>query len=212
MKLKTARRCLILATVMLGQISQPGFCKPSAGDDGEGQTHKHGKATTPDMRVKKQFKRIEMGLKSGKLTEAQANKLRNLVSAVEQDIKAKRAANGGELKEEEKVRIENVLKQNANQINTALGAGTSLGEGPDVLGPEWKPGPDGAQNPKALLKQMKAQEKRALRQEKQANEQALEQQQLDYDKEVIYNLSQQKAAVQKKKKELENVRKESGAN
>ena len=59
---------------------------------------------------------------------------------------------------------------------------------------------------------MKAQEKRALRQEKQANEQALEQQQLDYEKEVIYNLSQQKAAVQKKKKELENVRKESGAN
>lgn len=212
MKFKTARRCLILATVMLGQISQPGFCKPSNGDDGDRHSHKNGKAATPDMRVRKQFKRIEMGLKSGKLTEAQANKLRNLVSAVEQDIKAKRAANGGELKEEEKVQIENVLKQNANQINTALGAGTSVDAGPDALGPEWKPGPDGAQDPKALLKRMKAQEKRALRQEKQANEQALEQQQLDYEKEVIYNLSQQKAAVQKKKKELENVRKESGAN
>jgi hypothetical protein len=106
----------------------------------------------------------------------------------------------------------NALSQNANQISTALGAGTSEEAGADALGPNWKPGKDGAQDPKALLKQMKKQEARELRQERQANEQILEQQQLDYEKEVISNLGQQKPAIQKKKNQLEEVRKENNAN
>lgn len=61
------------------------------------------------------------------------------------------------------------------------------------------------------MKKMKAQEARELRQEKQVNEQTLEQQQLDYEKEVVNSLGQQRPAIQKKKNELEEVRKESGA-
>lgn len=208
MKLKTTSRYLIIATAILSQFTQSG----AQAQNGNGSSPDPGKkhSLTIDERVKHQYKRIDKGLKEGKLTEEQANKLRAMVIAVESDIKAKRS--NGQLKPEDKTQIENTLKQNANLISTALGAGTSAPEGEGVLGPEWKAGKDGAQDPKKLLKQMKSQEARQLRQEKQNMEQIMEQQQLDYQKQVIYNLGQQKSAIQKKKKELENVRNESGAN
>lgn len=210
MKLKTTGRYLIIATAILSQFTQSGAQAQNGNGDGTspGTGKKH--SLTIDERVKHQYKRIDKGLKEGKLTEDQANKLRAMVIAVESDIKAKRK--NGQLNPEDKTQIENTLKQNGNLISTALGAGTSVPEGEDVLGPEWKAGKDGAQDPKKLLKQMKAQESRQLRQEKQNMEQIMEQQQLDYQKQVIYNLGQQKSAIQKKKKELENVRNESGAN
>lgn len=205
MKLKTGGRCLILATAILGQMSAPAY---SQGTD---QAAGKAKQANPDVRIKRQYRRIELGLKRGKLTEAQAEKLRVMVMSVENDLKSKRDASGN-LNEEQEKQIQNALNQNFNQINTALGMGTSMIEGKDTLGPEWKPGPDGAQDPKALLKKMKAQQTRMLRQEKQQNEQMIEQQELDYEKEVVHNLSNQKESIQKKKNELENVRKESGAN
>lgn len=164
------------------------------------------------LRVKRQLKRIQSGLDSGKLTAEQADKLRLLVNKVSSDAKAMRDQNGGALKDEQLVQVKSNLDQTFNQIETALGAGTKLPEDGSALGPKWKAGEDGAQDPKALLKQMKAQEKRALRQERQNNMQMLEQQQLDYEKEVVNKLGQQRPAIQEKKQELQNVREQAGAN
>lgn len=200
MRLKTTSNVLIIATVILGQMSSPALAQQPDPEKGV------------DNRVQKQYKRIAHGLKNGKLTEQQANNLRTLVFNVESDVKSKRAGNSGKLNAEQLKQVLNALSQNANQISTALGAGTSEDAGADALGPKWKPGKDGAQDPKALLKQMKKQEARELRQEKQVNEQIIEQQQLDYEKEVISKLGQQKPAIQKKKNQLEEVRKENGAN
>lgn len=208
MKLKTSGRYLILATAILGQMSTPAYSQGAA--QAAGASDK-AKPANPEIRIKRQYRRIEFGLKRGKLTEAQAEKLRVMVLNVETDFKAKRDASGN-LNEEQEKQIQNALNQNFNQINSALGMGTSTVEGKDTLGPEWKPGADGAQDPKALLKSMKAQQKRMLRQERQQNEQMIEQQELDYEKEVVHNLSNEKEAIQKKKNELENVRQESGAN
>lgn len=200
MRLKSTSNVLIIATVILGQMSSQALAQKPDPEKGV------------DIRVQRQYKRIALGLKNDKLTEQQANNLRTLVFNVESDVKSKREGNSGKLNAEQLKQVLNALSQNANQINTALGAGTSQNAGADALGPNWKPGKDGAQDPKALLKQMKKQEARELRQEKQANEQIIEQQQLDYEKEVISNLGQQKPAIQKKKNQLEEVRKENGAN
>lgn len=200
MRLKSTSKVLIIATVILGQMSGPALAQQADPEKGV------------DARLQRQFKRIAHGLKNGKLTQQQADNLRTLVLNVQNDVKSKRAGNSGKLNAEQLKQVLNALSQNSNQINTALGAGTSEDAGPDALGPNWKPGRDGAQDPKALLKQMKKQEARELRQERQANEQILEQQQLDYEKEVISNLGQQKPAIQKKKNQLEEVRKENNAN
>lgn len=200
MRLKSTSNVLIIATVILGQMSGQALAQQPDPEKGV------------DARLQRQFKRIDHGLKNGKLTQQQADNLRTLVIKVQNDVKTKRAGNSGKLNAEQLKQVLNALSQNANQISTALGAGTSEEAGADALGPNWKPGKDGAQDPKALLKQMKKQEARELRQERQANEQILEQQQLDYEKEVISNLGQQKPAIQKKKNQLEEVRKENNAN
>jgi len=200
MRLKSTSNVLIIATVILGQMSGQALAQQPDPEKGV------------DARLQRQFKRIDHGLKNGKLTQQQADNLRTLVINVQNDVKTKRAGNSGKLNAEQLKQVLNALSQNANQISTALGAGTSEEAGADALGPNWKPGKDGAQDPKALLKQMKKQEARELRQERQANEQILEQQQLDYEKEVISNLGQQKPAIQKKMNQLEEVRKENNAN
>ena len=165
-----------------------------------------------NVRIKRQHKKIDAALKNGQLNEQQANRLHMDVANIENRVKKERQQNGGELNPQQHTTIENLLNQSSNQINTAMGVGTAVSAGADPLGANWQPGPDGAQDPDALKKKLKAQEKRALRQEKQANMQAIEQQQLQYEKEMVNSLSTQKKKIQQEKEQLENVRNSSGAN
>lgn len=165
-----------------------------------------------NARIKRQHKKIDAALKNGQLNEQQANQLHMDVANIENRVKNERQQNGGELNPQQHTTIENLLNQSSNQINTTMGVGTAVSAGANPLGPNWQPGPDGAQDPDALKKKLKAQERRALRQEKQANMQAIEQQQLQYEKEMVNSLSTQKKKIQQEKEQLENVRNNSGAN
>lgn len=168
-------------------------------------------AMDPATRIKRQYLRIESGLKDGSLTQDAAAKLKSNVSGIEIDFNAKRQANGGRLKPEDMKTIQSQLNENSDQIETAEAGGTKRVSSSKALGPKWTPGPDGAQNVKSLKKQMKAEEKREVRQEKQALEQKLEGQQLDYEKQMVEKLGEQRPEIQKKKSELQEVRQESGA-
>jgi hypothetical protein len=179
---------------------------------GQSMAGKAKKADNINARIKRQHKKINAALKNGQLNEQQANRLQMDVANIENRVKNERQQNGGELNPQQHTTIENLLNQSSNQINTAMGVGTAVSAGANPLGPNWQPGPDGAQDPDALKKKLKAQEKRALRQEKQANMQAIEQQQLQYEKEMVNSLSTQKKKIQQEKEQLENVRNNSGAN
>ncbi len=125
MRLKSTSNVLVTATVILGQMSSTALAQP-----------KHDPEKGVDASVQRQYHRIADGLQNGKLTQQQADNLRILVVNVEDDVKSKRANNAGKLNEEQLKQVINALNQNADQINTALGAGTSTEEGPDTLGPK----------------------------------------------------------------------------
>jgi hypothetical protein len=181
--------------------------EPSRASSGHGK-----KADNINGRIKRQQKRIDTALKNGQLSEQQANRLHMDVANIENRAKIERLQNGGELNSQQHTTIENLLNESLNQIETAIGVGTAMPAGANPLGANWQPGPDGAQDPDALKKKLKSQERRALRQEKQANMQAIEQQQLQYEKEVINNLGDQKMKIKQEKEQLENARNNSGAN
>ena len=163
-------------------------------------------------RIKRQYARIDQAVGEGKISPDKAGELKANPAGIENNIAAMKQAGGGTLNKEQIISTANQLKQSFNQILTAAGAGSEVEEGADVLGPTWKAGQDGAQDPKALLKQMKSQEKRALRQQRQAAMQALEQQQLQYEKEMINTLGKQKPAIEESKSQLQQVRQQAGAN
>ena len=166
---------------------------------------------SPDARIKRQFSRIDAALKSGALTQDQADSLKANVQDIQRDMDAKKAANNGSLKPEDLKTIESQLNENSNQIQTAQGGGSKNVNGPNTLGAKWAKGADGAQNANKLKKEMKAEEKREVRQEKQALEQKVENQQLDYEKQMVEKLGEQRPEIQKKKSELQEIRQESGA-
>lgn len=166
---------------------------------------------SPEARIKRQYSRIDAGLKSGTLNQDQADSLKANVADIERDVAAKKAANNGSLKPEDLKTVESQLNENSNQIQTAQGGGSKNVNGPNTLGAKWAKGADGAQNANKLKKEMKAEEKREVRQEKQALEQKVENQQLNYEKQMVEKLGEQRPEIQKKKSELQEIRQESGA-
>jgi len=166
---------------------------------------------SPEARFKRQYSRIDVGLKNGSLTQAQADSLKANVADMERDVAAKKASNGGSLKPEDLKTVESQLNENSNQIQAAQAGGTKDVNGANTLGAKWAKGADGAQNPNKLKKEMKSEEKREVRQEKQALEQKVEGQQLDYEKQMVEKLGEQRPDIQKKKSDLQDIRQESGA-
>jgi hypothetical protein len=167
---------------------------------------------TIEARIKRQHKRINNGLEQGTINKAQAAQLNSGLDDLEAKITSQKQQNGGHLKPEQVKQAENSLNQSNEVIRSYENAGKSAAEPGNVLGPKWTPGQDGAQKSAPLLKQMKQMEKRELRQEKQANEQTLEQQQLDYEKSMMNKFSEQRQSVLKKKSNLKQERQDTGAN
>lgn len=194
-------------------LVSPGNAQGNSGA-GAGQTGvgDQGQARNPlDERVQRQHWRIKHALKTGLITDDQANQLTRGVDTIAAQIQQMRKSGGGTLKPEDLKQIENSLNQSSDQIRTVAESGNASVQSGKVLGPTWSKGKDGAQNPKNLLNQMKQENRRELRQEKQANEQKLEEQQLKYEREMVENLGEQKQDILKQKDQLKDVRKESGA-
>lgn len=159
---------------------------------------------------------IRQGVQNGTISPEQAQKLRQNVAGIAQQAAAARAQNGGQLNPNQVKQIKNELRQTKELIQNATGAGTSTvqrpGAGDGLTGPNWAPGPDGAQDPAALKRGMKTEERRELRQERQATEQVQEQQQLDYEKQMTQKLGQQRKAITQDKKQVQKERNQYGAN
>lgn len=163
------------------------------------------------VRIKRQHNRIRACVRAGTITAQKASDLDQSLDNLQATVSTQRNARGGQLKPEQLKEAENILNQNHQIIKSFEAAGTSKVESGKVLGPKWTTGKDGAQNPKSLLKQMKQEERRELRQEKQATEQKIEQQQLDYEKQMVPDLAGQRKDILKQKQDLKDIRKEAGA-
>ncbi|MCC7530383.1 MAG: hypothetical protein IT342_17795 [Candidatus Melainabacteria bacterium] len=164
-----------------------------------------------NARIHRQLERINHGVKLGAINADQANKLRASVQSLQNQVAAKRQPDGS-LKKEDLTQFENLFNQNSNMIHSLVGAGERKSDGGNALGPGWTAGKDGAQNPNSLLKEMKAENRRELRQERQAIEQKIEQQQLDYEHQMIPELANQKKSILNGKQQLKDIRKEQNAN
>lgn len=198
---------------------QPGFVNSGPGDrpnfasggaaagEGEQGRRKH----TPEGRIRHQRERISRGISQGTITEEQAKKLRASLDSLEASLNSQRQANGGELKEEQLVQAENSLNQSNDMIKSFESAGSKVVDNGKVLGPTWSTGKDGAQNSGNLLKKMKDENKREQRQYRQAMEQNTEQQQLDYEKQMMQKFQNQRQNIQQQQGDLKNERKETGA-
>jgi len=191
-----------LATPGMAQNESGGGAKVDQGAAG---------ADNLDQRLKRQHFRINHALKSGLIKDDQAKNLRDAVDDVAGDLQELRQKNGGNLKPEDIKQIENSLNQTSEQIKSLAESGKKSVQSGNVLGATWTKGPDGAQNPKQLLQQMKQENKRELRQERQNTEQKIEQQQMQYEKEMVEQLGEQKQDIMKQKEDVKEIRKESGA-
>lgn len=164
-----------------------------------------------NTRIHRQLQRIERGVRIGAITADQANRLKASVLSLQGQVAAKRQPDGS-LKKEDLTLMENLFNQNSNMIHSAIGSGEHKADGSAAVGPAWTPGKDGAQNSHSLLKEMKIENRRELRQERQAIEQKLEQQQLDYEHQMIPELGNQRKAILNGKQQLKDIRKEQNAN
>lgn len=186
-------------------IAGGAFAQAAPGNSGGGG------ADDLNARIHRQLQRIERGVRIGAINADQANKLKASVQSLQGQVTAKRQADGS-LKKEDLTLLENLFNQNSNMIHSTIGAGERKADGSAAVGPAWTPGKDGAQNSQSLLKEMKIENRRELRQERQAIEQKIEQQQLDYEHRMIPELSNQKKAILNGKQQLKDIRKEQNAN
>jgi len=165
-----------------------------------------------EARIHRQHRRIKMGVERGTLSKEQASQFKATLDKLEAQVASQKQSNGGQLKPEQLRDAETQLNENFRLIETSEKAGTHSVQSGNVLGPKWTPGPDGAQNPASLLRQMKQEERRELRQEKQSNEQTLEKQQLDYEKKTLPAMGQERKDILKDKQQEETIRQDTGAN
>ncbi len=216
MRLRNSLVALSLSTAL---ISSAAACFAQNGDAQSGAPSSNsgpalgnpGGQDSIAQRIQRQRRRIKRALKMGSITDDQAQKLLKGVTEIEGQTQQLRAQNGGTLKPEDLKQIDNSLNQSWHEIISVAGAGKRPVQSGDVLGPKWKPGLDGAQKSDALIKEMRRENRRELRQERQSNAQKLEQQQLQYEKEMVDKLGAQREDILKQKDELKDVRKESGA-
>jgi hypothetical protein len=182
---------------------------------GQGSDHTMGpvgsEKDTVEARIKRQRHRITRALQQGSIPKDKAMQLKSGLDDLEAKVAAQRQANGGGLKKEELVQAENSLNQSNEMIRSYEGAGTKVVDNGKVLGPTWSPGKDGAQNSGGLLKKMKQENAREQRQYKQAMEQTLEQQQLNYEKQTMQKFQKQRNGILQQQGDLKQVRKDTGA-
>jgi len=165
-----------------------------------------------DARISRQMRRINRGQKEGTVNQKQAKELKDELNGIALEIENARKKANGKLSNTQTTKFDNALNQNFNTIQTQLGAGKKVKESGAASGPRWSKGTDGAQDPKALRRQMKIQEARQLKQYSQAMQQVQEMQQQQYEKDMLQTLGQQRPQILKNKQQIEQLRDKTGAN
>ncbi|MDZ4837916.1 MAG: hypothetical protein SGJ27_29375 [Candidatus Melainabacteria bacterium] len=164
-----------------------------------------------DQRVERQHWRINHAVRAGLVTEDQAKKLRSSVDDIATQIQNFRQSNGGTIKADDLSHIESSLNQTSDQIRTVAESGHANLQSSKLPGSTRTENGDGTQDPKDQLLQMKKENKRELRQERQSSENKIQQQQLQYEGEMFRKLGEQKQNIIEQKDQLKDDRKESGA-
>ena len=165
-----------------------------------------------DVRIGRQNTRINRGVRQGLLPIGQANQLRANLKAIAAEATRARRQNHGLLSRPQYTKIDNDLRQNSENISNLLGSNQKVSQGSNALGPKWASGQDGAQDPRKLRSQMRVQEKRQVQQYEQAMQQVQEMHQQEYEKEMLKTLGQQRPQILQNKQDVEQIRRDSGAN
>jgi hypothetical protein len=165
-----------------------------------------------EARINRQNARIDAALKRGALSAEQAQKLHQDLADIGHQINLARQTNDGKLKPNDLV----TFKSQLGQTNALIGGYEQAGQrklaGAEAAGPAWAAGKDGAQNVAQLKRRMKIQERQQLRQEDQAMLQVKEQQQQQYEKEMLEKLGAQRPAILKNEGDIDKIRQSTGAN
>jgi hypothetical protein len=104
-----------LTGIALGSLLMVGIVANA--DEGVApQSAPHPKVSRIEKRIKKQEKRIEQGVNSGKLTPEQASQLRNDETNIQNKVNSERAANGGKLTKAQKQEINQELNAESQKI------------------------------------------------------------------------------------------------
>lgn len=214
---EAARRSLVFAA-FLTSVAMPLSAQAQGSDGpaaaGGGQQQRPGGGAIV-RKLRQERAAIRNGVANGTISPQQAQQLKQNVQSIAKQAQAEREQNGGTLNQTQFNQLRNELRQTKEMIQSTSGAGTSVVQGKNderLTGPNWSPGPDGAQNPAALKQNMKSEERRELRQERQATEQVQEQQQLDYDKQMTQKLGGQRRKIMEQKQDLQKVRNQNQAN
>jgi hypothetical protein len=179
---------------------------------GNGKCAAHAKGDNICARVERLTKRVDFQLQQGTITKDQAAKLRADISDIKKQADGARTSNKGALNPTQIADFENQLNQQLSIIDSFGAAGKRKVKAGNVVGADWTPGEDGAQNAGKLKQKMKVDQRRLDRQYQQAQMQIKEQQQQQYEKEMLNELGQQRPAILQNKKDIKNIRDSSGAN
>jgi len=169
-------------------------------------------ADNVDRRVQRLTRRVNNALENGTITQDKANELKAKLSSIGADAAMARKKNGGALNPTDLTRFQSELNQQLNVVNSFASAGARKIVGSQADGPKWVNGQDGAQDPTKLKHEMKTEEARQLRQERQALLQVKEMQQQQYEKEMLQKLGGQRPEILQNKQQVDQIRDTSGAN
>ena len=103
------RKLIVLVTGVLVSVAQ-------AKDKDKDFRKDHPRRAEVNKRIRNEERRIQEGLKSGKLTPAEAQKLQGEVAGVKAQEQAEVKANGGYLTKDEKKQLNQELNTDSKQI------------------------------------------------------------------------------------------------
>jgi hypothetical protein len=96
------------------------------------KTHPHHQTQSPSDRIKKMQEQIDQGVKSGKLTTAQAADMKKQLDALQAAIQSDMTANGGKLTADQSRQINKQLNQLSRNLYTTLNP-SAAADSDDVL-------------------------------------------------------------------------------
>jgi opacity protein-like surface antigen len=165
-----------------------------------------------DRRVQRLTHRVNTALENGTITKDKADELKATLSSISSDAATARKKNGGALNPTDLTGFESKLNQQFNVIGSFSAAGERKTVNSQAAGPKWAQGQDGAQDTNKLKHEMKEEEARELRQERQSLMQVKEMQQQQYEKEMLQKLGGQRPEILQNKQQIDQIRDTSGAN
>ncbi len=107
-------RVVFTGSVMMFALSLSAFAGPGGGQGPQGRGQKRGHGEGVQRRLENQRKRIEHGVKKGKLTEQQAAELKQKVDKIEAE--KNEALKDGQISKEERQKLKEQVMQSSEQI------------------------------------------------------------------------------------------------